>query len=252
MRLLTFILFLLAPVLVQGQAFWLGARGGVLFNNAPSGIDRNYFNNVKGGTGWLAGLAASVEIKPWLQLGIGFDRLERNYSYESPLRFRSAAGVYNRRFEVNSRAVSGYVFGNYRYMIGQNFFYAGLQVGDFQAMSEDVVATRSTRPDSSFIAGSSGTRPGAFFGGQLGFSHHLRGNWNIQAEVAARYRPDAAMFVLTEQASGQTDFVARGTSFAYYPVTLAITYRLNTARHRHIEIPKAEEPAEEPEVEEEE
>jgi hypothetical protein len=252
MRLLTIILFLLAPALAQGQAFWLGARGGVLFNNAPSGIATDYFKNVKGGTGWIAGATASVEIKHWLQLGIGFDRVERNFSYGSPLRFRSEAGVYNMSYEVNSRAVSGYVFANYRHTMGRNFLYAGLQAGDFQAMSEDVRATRSTRPDSSFLAGGTGTRPGAFVGAQLGYNYHLGGSWGIQAEVAARYRPDAAMYVLTEQPTGDITPVARGTSFAYYPITLAITYRLNTARHKPIDIPKAEQPADEPDTAEDE
>lgn len=251
MRLLSIILFLLAPVLSQGQAFWFGARGGVLFNNVPSGVPDDYFKNVKGGTGWLAGATASVEIKPWLQIGLGFDRVVRNFSYESPLSFKTGDAVYSYRYEANSRATSGYVFANYRHTMKRSFAYAGLHFGDYQALNDGITAFRSDRPDSGFNVGSSGFSPGPFMGAQAGYGYRIGGNWWVQAEVAARYRPQAGMFVLTENAKGQIIAVARNTSFMYYPVVLSINYRLSTARHKNIDIPKAEIPAEEPETKEE-
>ncbi|WP_276135109.1 hypothetical protein [Polluticoccus soli] len=251
MRLLPIILIILAPVISRGQAFWFGARGGALFNNAPSGIPDDYFKNVEGGTGWLAGATASVEIKPWLQIGIGFDRVERNFSYESPLRFKSGDAIYSNRYEANSRATSGYVFANYRYAMKRSFAYAGLHFGDYQALGDPITAYRSDKPDSGFHAGSSGFSPGPFMGAQAGYGYCLGSSWYLQAEVAARYRPQAGMFVLTENAKGQIDHVGRNTSFMYYPVVLSINYRLHTGRHKPIDIPKAETPEEEPETKEE-
>lgn len=252
MRLLTFLLLLLATAQANGQAFWFGARGGVVFNNIPpSGTTPEYFLDPKGGTGSILGLTTSVEIKKWLQVGIGFDRVVRNYSYASPLRFRAPGGdSFSYAYEVTSRAFSGYVFANYRYLLRKSFIYAGLQFGDFQALSEEIVSYRSDHPGTAFYTGSPATSPGAFFGGQLGFNHTIKGNWSLQGEVAARYRPWATTFVVTERANGLQQHIQRSTSFAYYPVTLSINYRLNTARHKPIAIPKAEEPAEEVDEEE--
>lgn len=252
MRLLYIILLLAASAQAQGQAFWFTGRGGVSFNNAPSGISRDYYKDVQGGTGWLAGVTASVEIKKWLQVGIGFDRVVRNYSYTSPLEFRSFNGPFHYNYDVRSHAFSGYVFANYRYMLGRSFVYAGVQGGDFQVLREDINSYRSDYPNTIFYAGSSSTTAGAFVGGQAGFSYHIKGNWSLQGEVAARYRPWATMYVVVENGSGQQDYLRRNSTFAYYPVTLSIAYRLNTARHKHIEIPKAEVPAEDPEEEVEE